>query len=225
MKRPILSLLCAGLLLAATACSNEKTATTNEPTDSEEAGGNAGDNYMNAATEGESGATVTMPETATRASAAETAGTAPLAYSMSDPEFLKLVYEVGNNEIQFSQLALQKEVSSEAKAFANRMIADHQKAAAEIKPLAASLQADLPTGMDPAHKAMYDELAALTGPAFEQQYWRQMLIDHRQTLKLFQGEIDMARAPKVKAFAVKNLPVMQMHATMAAKHANMSNTM
>ncbi|GAB2459221.1 hypothetical protein GCM10011375_08910 [Hymenobacter qilianensis] len=220
MKRNLLSLLCVGMLLTTGACSNEKTAITNEPTDSEETGGNAGDNYMNAATEGNNEPAVNMPETATRATAAEAAGTAPLAYSMSDPEFLKLVYEGGNNEIQLSQLALQKEVSNEAKAFANRMIADHQKIAAEIKPLAANLQADLPTGMDPAHKAMYDELAALTGSAFEQQYWRQMLIDHRQTLKLFQGEIDMARAPKVKDFAVKNLPVIQMHATTAAKHAN-----
>lgn len=220
MKRNLLSLLCAGVLLTASACSNEQTTTTNEPTESEEAGGNAGDNYMNAATEGSDEPNVTMPETATRATAAEAAGTAPLAYSMSDPEFLKLVYEGGNNEIKFSQLALQKNISNEAKAFANRMIADHQKLAAEIKPLAANLQADLPAGMDPAHKAMYDELAALTGPAFEQQYWRQMLIDHRQTIKLFQGEIDMARAPKVKVFAVKNLPTIQMHATTAAKYAD-----
>ena len=220
MKRNFLSLLCAGILLTASACSDERLATTNEPTESEETGGNAGDNYMNAATEGSDGSSVIMPEAATRASAAEAAGTVPLAYSMSDPEFLKLVYEAGNNEIKFSQLALQKDISSEAKTFANRMIADHQKLAAEIKPLAANFYADLPTDMDPAHKGMYDELAALTGPAFEQQYWRQMLIDHRQTLKLFQGEIDMARAPKVKAFAIKNLPVIQMHAAMAAKHAN-----
>jgi putative membrane protein len=232
MKRTIMSLFCAGMLLATSACSNEKTATTDTPTDSEEAGGNAGDNYMNAATDGDS-ATATMPSDTSAASSAANAGTdpgmnangadpnGPTAPHKDDPEFMKSAAHSDQNEIQLSRLVLEKGVTGMAKDHANMMITDHTKSTAELKTLAQKKNVTLPTDMDAEHKAIADQMRKLSGKQLEQRFLQQMVTDHQKTLNTMQAHAKMTKDTELQGFITKTTPVIQKHLTTSKQHADM----
>lgn len=231
MKRTIMSLFCAGMLLAISACSNEKTATTDTPTDSEEAGGNAGDNYMNSATDGEAGATATMPTDTMAGGSAAAAGTdpgmnangadpnGPTAPHKDDPEFMKSAAHSDQNEIQLSRLVLEKGVTGMAKDHANMMITDHTKSTAELKTLAQKKNVTLPTDMDAEHKAIADQMRKLSGKQLEQHFLQQMVLDHQKTLNTMQAHANMTQDTELKGFITKTTPVIQKHLDMSKQHA------
>jgi putative membrane protein len=236
MKRTFLSLLCASMLLATGACSNEKTATTNEPTDSEESGGNAGDNYMNSATDGEAGATTDMPADTTAEGSANAAGTDPGINAngddsahqnpgtmphKDDPEFMMSAAHSDQNEIQLSRLVLEKGVTGMAKDHANMMITDHTKSTAELKTLAQKKNVTLPTDMDAEHKAIAAQMRTLSGPQLEQRFLQQMVADHQKTLNTMQAHASMTQDAELKGFIAKTTPVIQKHLTTSQQHAGM----
>ncbi|QNP53495.1 DUF4142 domain-containing protein [Hymenobacter qilianensis] len=233
MKRTIMSLFCAGMLLATSACSNEKTATTDTPTDSEEAGGNAGDNYMNAATDGDS-ATATMPSDTTAGGSAAAAGTAPAGMNANsadpngptaphkdDPEFMKSAAHSDQNEIQLSRLVLEKGVTGMAKDHANMMITDHTKSTADLKTLAQKKKVTLPTDMDAEHKTIADQMRKLSGKQLEQRFLQQMVTDHQKTLNTMQAHAKMTKDTELQGFITKTTPVIQKHLDMSKQHAGM----
>jgi putative membrane protein len=236
MKRSIMSLLFAGMLLATGACSNEKTATTNNPTDSEEAGGNAGDNYMNSATDGEAGATTNMPSDTSAESSAANAGTDPGMNAngddsahqptatmphKDDPEFMKSAAHSDQNEIQLSRLVLEKGVTGMAKDHANMMITDHTKSTAELKAIATKKKVTLPTDMDAEHKAIAAQMRTLSGPQLEQRFLQQMVTDHQKTLNTMTAHKTMTQDTDLQGFITKTTPVIQKHLDTSKQHANM----
>ncbi|QIL76343.1 DUF4142 domain-containing protein [Hymenobacter sp. HDW8] len=233
MKRTIMSLFCAGLLMATSACSNEKTATTDTPTNSEEAGGNAGDNYMNAATDGDS-ATATMPSDTAAGGSAAAAGTAPAGMNANsadpngptaphkdDPEFMKSAAHSDQNEIQLSRLVLEKGVTGMAKDHANMMITDHTKSTADLKALAQKKNVTLPTDMDAEHKAIADQMRKLSGKELEQRFLQQMVTDHQKTLNTMQAHAKMTKDTELQGFITKTTPVIQKHLDTSKQHASM----
>lgn len=244
MKRTIMSLLCAGMLLATSACSNEKTASTNSPTNSEEAGGNAGDNYMNGATNGTDSATTTMPANATAEGSAAAAGTdpgmnangadanamsnnakadpnGPTAPHKDDPEFMKSAAHSDQNEIQLSRLVLEKGATGMARDHANMMITDHTKSTAELKTLAQKKNVTLPTDMDAEHKAIAEQMRKLSGPQLEQRFMQQMVTDHQKTLNTMQAHLGMTKDAELKGFITKTTPVIQKHLVTSQQNSNM----
>lgn len=235
MKRTILSLLCAGMLLATSACSNEKT-TTNSPTDSEESGGNAGDNAMNAATRGNE-PSATMPTSATPEGSPAEAGTnntgltgygkeeanrnRPTAPHKDDPEFMMSAAHSDQNEIQLSRLVLEKGATGVAKEHANMMIKDHTKSTADLKALAQKKKVTLPTDMDAEHKAIAEEMKQLSGKQLEQRFLQQMVTDHQKTLNTMQAHASMTEDTELKGFITKTTPVIQKHLDTSSQHAGM----
>ncbi|SMB93676.1 putative membrane protein [Hymenobacter roseosalivarius DSM 11622] len=222
------------MLLATSACSNEKTASTNTPTDSEEAGGNAGDNYMNAATGGTDSATATMPSDTMAGGSAAAAGTAPSGMNANsanpngptaphkdDPEFMKSAAHSDQNEIQLSRLVLEKGVTGMAKDHANMMITDHTKSTADLKAIAQKKNVTLPTDMDPEHKALAAQMRQLSGPQLEQRFMQQMVTDHQKTLNTMQAHKAMTKDTELQGFITKTTPVIQKHLDMSKQHANM----
>ncbi|QDA59926.1 DUF4142 domain-containing protein [Hymenobacter jejuensis] len=221
MKITTLSLLCAGML-ALGACSSNSGKTE----DANTAGGNAGDNYMNSATNGDTSA-ASMPAGAdTSKASAMNSSTAPADMNanmapMTDAEFMMKADEGGHNEIGLSKLALSKGVTGEAKTYADKMIADHTKAGAELKPIAQKKNVKLSGDMDAEHKTIRDNMTKLSGKEFEKAYMDQMVTDHVKTVALFQSEIKNGKDADAKAFASKTLPVIQQHTDMAKKDSNM----
>ena len=195
MKRIFSAVLCAGSLLAATACNP----TTDTATDT-------------AATTTEPGMADGM-----MADTMGTGGTAATSTMMTDDEFMKMVATGGHNEMGLSKLAIDKGVSGATKDFASMMVTDHTKAGNELKPIAERKNVMLPTDMDAEHKALQAQMQSLSGEALAQKYAQQMVTDHQKTVDMFQSEIQNGQDADVKAFASKVLPTIQEHLDMAKK--------
>jgi putative membrane protein len=123
-------------------------------------------------------------------------------------------------EIQSSQLALtEKQPDKDTKPFAQRMVKDHQKTAAELKKLVESgkVQATLPTALDSDHTKMLDELKMKTGKEFDQSYDQIQVKAHQDAVALFEAYAKAGDNAELKKWAANTLPHLKQHLAMAQK--------
>lgn len=135
------------------------------------------------------------------------------------PTTQDFVTEVANGdmfEIQSSQLALQK-ADAQAKAFAQHMIADHQKTTSELLGLlkTANIQATPPATIDSALQARLDKLKKETGRDFTNNYDERQVSAHKEAVSLFERYAKGGDNAQLKAWAGKTLPTLQQHLQMA----------
>lgn len=139
------------------------------------------------------------------------------AADTSPSGFMTAAATSGNNEIAAAKLALTKTKNAEVKQYAQQMIADHTKAANELKPLAAKEKVTLPTEPDAAHKTMADSMSKLSGDEFDKEYLKGQVDDHEKAVALFEAQSTGGTDTDAKAFATKTLPTLKMHLEMAQK--------
>ena len=124
---------------------------------------------------------------------AATMATGVVAHAQADPnqdkKFIMTAAESDMAEIKLSQLALQKSSNAEVKAFAEKMVADHNKLEADMKPFADKMAVPPVVELKPEHQAKYDMLSGLSGTAFDKEYMKTMDIDHHKALMAFDAEI------------------------------------
>ena len=120
-----------------------------------------------------------------------TAQTSPVTATpakRNDTEFVKTVAMDGMAEVELGHLAMQKAKSQEVKAFAQRMVADHSKANAELKQLASNKNITLPAEPNAQQKADKDRLSKLTGAEFDRAYMSLMSSAHDKAVAAFESE-------------------------------------
>ena len=182
--------------------------------------------------------TTTMPATATnpagqpgaagtsdKEASTTTMGTAdpngPTAPHADDKEFMMSAAHSDQNEIQLSKMALTKGVTGMTKTYADKMIADHTKSTANLKPIAAKAGVTLPTDMDADHKAMAPTMEKLSGKEFENKYLQQMMADHQKTANTLKAHEQMTKNTALQGWITTTLPVVEQHLSMANKDAGM----
>jgi len=124
--------------------------------------------------------------------------------------FMKTAAVGGMMEVDLGKLA-QKSANAKVKAFAAQMVADHSKANAELKAIAASSGIILPSVYPAAEQAHVDMMKKMTGAAFDKHYVEMMVTDHDKTVALFKGAASGSKTKEVKDFAAKTLPVIEGH--------------
>ena len=102
-----------------------------------------------------------------------------------------------------------------AKDFGERMVKDHQKANEELKTIASSKGATIPTNLTRTEKSTMEKLQKANGAEFDREYAAAMVKDHRTDVKDFKDAADDLKDPELKAFAQKTLPTLQEHLRMA----------
>lgn len=119
-------------------------------------------------------------------------------------------------ELESSRLAAERG-DEPAKAFAKRMIADHEKASAEMKQVVqdGKVQATLPTALDSTHQKKLDTLKGLQGAEFNKQYREDQVKAHKDAVDLFQRYGSGGDNAPLKAFARKTEPALAEHLKMA----------
>ncbi len=139
-----------------------------------------------------------------------------LVVSVDNDEFFPSAASAGMLEIETSKLALQTSQNADVKAFAQQMVDDHTKAAAELKTLAASKSITLPTAMSKHHQMMYDHLKdEKPGKDFDSAYQNTQVVAHKEAVTLFAKASTDSKDPEVKAWASNTLPTLQHHGAMA----------
>jgi putative membrane protein len=118
---------------------------------------------------------------------------------------------IGNlQEIALGQLAAQRAVNPEVKAFAGKMVADHTQAEAQLKELIKARGFQIPgAALDPP--AEDPMLKNLPEKDFDRVYVHMMASGHGQTVQLFENYALTGADPDVKAFAQQTLPALKEH--------------
>jgi putative membrane protein len=119
-------------------------------------------------------------------------------------------------EIQASQAALGS-TNAKVKAFAAKMIADHNKTTAELKTMvgAGGVNVQLPNGMSSSQQSMLTTLHGLHDTAFDSQYESDQVSGHKDAVSLFQRYGKDGDNAKLKAWAASTLPTLQQHLDIA----------
>lgn len=140
---------------------------------------------------------------------------AAMAATDDDKKFLATAAQSDVNEIKLSQLAEEKATNPAVKAFAKKMVTEHTKMSASMKPFADSWGLAAPTDLDSDHKEVYQKLNGLSGADFDKEYIDQMVSDHAKALNLFTDEAKDTKDAKFRSAVLKGK-------TMVAAHKNMA---
>lgn len=141
------------------------------------------------------------------------AGSAFAAATPADREFATTAAKANAGEIAIGRLAATHSQDAKVKAFGERMVADHTKAADGLKAAAAEDGITLPAV--PESNPDADRLARLDGAEFDRAFGAQMRADHDKAVALFRKESAASGDAHVKAFAAKTLPTLEEHQSMA----------
>lgn len=163
------------------------------------------------------GATASTSTTPTTATATRTPGRGASDAKLShrDHEFIEDAAKGGLAEVQLGQLAAQKAENPDVKKFGQRMVDDHSKANDQLKQIASSKGMNLPADLDRSAKREHDKLSKLSGAAFDREYMKHMVSDHKKDVKDFEKEAKSGSDADVKTFASSTLPTLQEHLQMA----------
>jgi putative membrane protein len=148
---------------------------------------------------------------------------APGQPSAMDKMFVKKALQGGMAEVQLGQLTLQKSNNDQVKQFAQRMIDDHTKLEEQMKPVAQQLGVSDPDGVTKKDKATMAKLQALSGPAYDEAYIRDMVRGHKQDLSDFQMEASSGQDQTVKDAANQGSKVIAQHLQMIQQIAKDEN--
>lgn len=153
-------------------------------------------------------ATVAMAQSAAESSGVNSlVGAAP-----STADFVTQASASDLYEIESSKLALQKGDAT-TKNFAQQMITDHQKTSEELKGLVSSgkVEATPAAALPDDVKEKVDDLAALEGAQFVEQYIDDQIEVHEDAVDLFKRYAEGGDNADLKAWAAKTLPALEHH--------------
>ena len=139
--------------------------------------------------------------------------------SAQDKLFVEKASEGSMAEIQMSQLALKKSKNDEVKTYAQKMIDDHTKLMADMKPFADQMGVVPPTKLNKTHQEEAARLRAMSGDKFDQEYITAMVADHHKDLGEFKTEQDTTANADLKATVAQGTTVIQQHTEMIDKMA------
>ena len=138
-----------------------------------------------------------------------------------EKHFLTKVSGSQEAEIAFGRMAADRAESAKVKQFGQRMIEDHQKAAAmEVKQLAVKQGIDLPAPMVPEEKEQAEKFAQLAGKEFDRAYIGYMVKEHMKDVAEFEHTGKQLKDPNVKQWVTATLPVLKEHLTIAKNIAD-----
>jgi len=142
-----------------------------------------------------------------------------IAQADADKMFLMKASQTDLSEIKQSQLALDKTTNPHVKAFAQKMISDHNMLELNMKPFADKNGVMPVTALGPEHQAEYDKLKGLSGADFDKEYIRSMDMDHHMALAAFDTELEATQDPDLKKTVLNGKKVITAHTKMADKLA------
>ncbi|MEU6893283.1 DUF4142 domain-containing protein [Streptomyces sp. NPDC046557] len=118
-------------------------------------------------------------------------------------------------EIQGGEMAQTHAQSAVVKQLGARLASDHTKSSQDVKKLAAQLKVTLPTTPDSKQRAELAQLAKLHGAAFDKQYVKTEIDDHKMDISDAKKQIATGSNQQVIDEARKDLPVLQAHLKLA----------
>ncbi len=134
------------------------------------------------------------------------------ALSAQDAEFLRKAAIAGMFEMEASQLAIQSAGEQRVKEFAQVMLVEHERIDGDLKSLAMLRKVELPEELDGDSVVDLGAVQQMPGADFDKWYIEHVAVKaHEDAVKLFSQASQTAQDSEVKAFAGKNLKLLQEH--------------
>jgi putative membrane protein len=133
--------------------------------------------------------------------------------------FIKKAIEGNLSEVSVGQLAQQKGSSDGVKNFGRQLETDHSTANQQAISVANSIGATPPTEPGKQQKAFYLKLSKLSGEAFDREFAKDMVADHKKDIAEYQQEAKRQNDPAAN-YANQTLPTLQNHLQMAQSLSN-----
>lgn len=154
---------------------------------------------------------VPIAANAQQTEAASTTAANPLPDT--DRDFVQAASMSGSTEIDAAKLAMHNTKNKDVHAFAQHMIVDHTKLAAQLK-FAAPHGVTVPT--DNSDTSIIDSLRPLKDQEFDRAYAQKVGVEgHKEAMAAFQKEISDGQNASLKTAARKALPTIEEHYRMA----------
>jgi len=131
--------------------------------------------------------------------------------SRSDAKFIQHAAQANLGEVQLGKLAQEKGGDSQVRQFGERMVGDHGQAAKELQQLAGDKGVSVSNDISSSDMRLRDRLAKLQPAAFDREYVREMVKDHKKDVAEFRRMSEKAQDPTLKAWVVKTLPTLEDH--------------
>ena len=167
--------------------------------------------------ETETTGTVQSAQDTSTASATTTGVTGGTVSAMApqEKEFVANAGMGGLFEVRAGNLMVEKATNPNVKSFAQRMVADHSMANAELAHLATLKGLALPTELAGTHQAAFQHLSSLSGAELDQAYMQHMVEDHTKDVAEFQKTSTSATDADLRGWATKTLPTLREHLALA----------
>ena len=150
-------------------------------------------------------------------------GPAPVAAQQpkslaSDSVFIQRASSAGLLQVKLGQLAEKKGTSPAVLEFGRRMVTDYSKAKEELK--AAAKVAGFPApALLRLDQQIFDRFNGMRRSSFDKAYMAEMVAQHREEVRLFQGESAGGRVQSLKQLASRMLPEMEQRLSLATETA------
>ena len=143
------------------------------------------------------------------------------APTSQDKDFLKDTAQDSNYEIRTAQLALQKAISADVKAYANMLIRDHTALNRQIRQVdtVAKIEPEKPGSMSLSDDAEFAKLKLLSGKTFEESYIKTLNSGNDEAVNKAKSEASGTSVPAIKQLAEKRASLDTKHAEKAKQLA------
>ena len=131
----------------------------------------------------------------------------------TDETFVEVAARSNMAEIEFGEVAVSKATDPVVKTFAQEMIDQHKSAQDELKELADDFGGiEWPNDLDEGHDEVMERLnGAEAGYKFDSLYIATQVTAHQSAASVFQTATTNTTDARVKAYANKHLPKIEMH--------------
>lgn len=130
----------------------------------------------------------------------------------SDERFVEVAARSNLAEIQFGEVATSKATDSLVKVFGQTMVTDHTTAQNELKDIADDFRdIDWPDNIGRMNDSILTELNNASGYTFDTLYISSQIKMHEAAIAEFRNASSNATDARVKAYANKYLPRIEMH--------------
>ncbi len=140
-------------------------------------------------------------------------GSTPLVES--DQKFLRKAVEGSLTEISSARHVVQAGSNPEVKSYANELLTDHTKAHEELQKLAQQKGMNLPAEITGDQKDTVHDMTKLAGAQLDKKYAKEMVDDHEKDVKEFRDAAKDVKDPDLRAWAQKQIPILENHLTKA----------
>jgi putative membrane protein len=123
----------------------------------------------------------------------------------------KRIYQANINEVAAGKVGAEKAQSPDVKRFAQKMVDDHGKMAAEMKTLGQSKGVNLAEGTGMTDMAKLKLMERKSGAEFDQAFMDHMVKEHELTAKDVEATASKAKDAEFKAALQKALPKIKEH--------------